>query len=96
MGMTEDGGGVGHQLDGHKRNFIAFRSPYRIPTPHIPFPSTGVRIAKYFAFRTFLRAIFDPDVCGRGGGGAFQTNDVGQGGSKKSVFGQAFLMDDPY
>jgi len=34
---------------------------------------------------------------GKGGGGVFQTDDVGQGGggSKKSVFGWTSLMDDP-
>jgi len=30
-----------------------------------------------------------------GGGGVFKTNELGQGGSKKSVFGQTSLIDDP-
>jgi len=47
---------------------------------NLPLPSTVVWIAKYVAFRTFSRNLVWTSE--DGGGGVFQTDDVGQGGAK--------------
>jgi len=58
-------------------------------------PSTGVRIAIYFLrFRPFC-ARYGMDVRDGAAGGVFQTDDVGQGDSKKSFFARTSLIDDP-
>jgi len=57
---------------------------------NLPLSSTVVWIAKYVAFQTFSRNLVRTSE--DGGEGVFQTDDVGRGVSKKSVFARTSLM----
>jgi len=79
---TADGEGVGHEpgVDKRKKLFGVSISVLESSPPPL-LPSTGIRIAIYIAFRTFLRAIWSESP--RTGGG--------RGVSKKAVFARKRL-----
>jgi len=67
-------------------NFLGV-SEVRIEVRHPPPSSTGIRIAIYFAFRTFLHAIQSGRPRHVGGGGFLPNGQCRTGGGpKKSVF----------
>jgi len=91
------GGGVGHQMDGRPQMPNKLRFGVRIEVQHLPPPSTGDRIAIYFAsWDVFSHDMIRTSVYGGGGTSKRTMLIEGEGGSKKSVFGRTCLMDDPY
>jgi len=92
------GGGAGHEPDFHNENKLRF--DVRIRVQHPP-PSTDVRIAIYFVFRSdvFTRTLWSSEG-GRGRGVSSKRTMLDSGGGcPKSQFLQDLLtslMDDLY
>jgi len=94
--------GAIHQRREVKRGGGVNNKSGRLPTGGVSAPHTGgganapskdVWIAFCFAFRTFKRDTVRTSMNGRRGS-FFQTDEVGQGGSKTSLFARKSLMDD--